>query len=92
MDRKIAKALALITQLGFSMLVPIAFCLYVGVKLDEYFGTSPILLFVFILLGVGAGFRSVYMITRPFFKDKDTFIDIDNYRQKEKRNEKGDKS
>ncbi len=92
MDRKVARALALITQLSFSMLIPIALCLYVGIKLDSYLGTSPVMLLIFILLGVGAGFRSVYMITRPFFKDKDTFIDVKSYRHKEETNEKGSKS
>ena len=91
MDRKIARALALVTQLSFSMLIPIVLCLFIGIRLDRYFDTSPVLMLVFILLGIGAGFRSVYMITRPFFKDKDTFTDINNYRQKEKRNEKGDR-
>ncbi|MBR6399626.1 MAG: AtpZ/AtpI family protein [Firmicutes bacterium] len=71
MMKDIAKVLGLITQLGVSMLVPILICLFAGVFLDRRLGTSPWIMTVGIILGVAAGFRSVYMMTAEFFKDKD---------------------
>ena len=56
--KDIGRALGLITQIGISMLVPILICLGVGVFLDRLCGTSPLLMFIFIILGVAAGFRS----------------------------------
>lgn len=82
MDKKVIKALALVTQLSLSMLVPIFMCLFVGILLDRAAGTSPLFLLIFILLGVGGGFRSVYMITKSFFDGKDTYIDINKYKGK----------
>ena len=76
MDKKIIKALSLITQLGISMLVPIAMCLIIGKLIDSALGTSPLFILIFIFLGIGAGFRSVYFITKPFFSSEDTYIDI----------------
>lgn len=82
MNRESAKAWALILQIGISMLVPILLCIFVGIWLDKVFDTKPILMIIFIILGVGAGFRSVYVLTRDFYKDKDTYIDIEKYKNK----------
>ena len=70
--REIGKALALVTQIGVSMIVPIFLCLVLGSFLDKIFHTGNILMIVFIILGVCAGFRSVYIMTKDFYKDKDT--------------------
>lgn len=67
----IGHALALISQIGISMFVPILICLGIGVGLDNFFGTSPVLMIIFIILGVAAGFRSIYMMTLEYYKDKD---------------------
>ena len=69
--KEIGKALSLITQLGISMLVPILICLGIGIFIDDRFGTSPWWMIIFIILGVGAGFRSVYMLTLDYHKDRD---------------------
>ncbi|MBQ6555483.1 MAG: AtpZ/AtpI family protein [Firmicutes bacterium] len=69
--KDIGRALGLITQVGISMLVPILLCLCVGAFLDRLFGTSPVLMFIFIVLGVAAGFRSVYMLVAQDVNQKD---------------------
>ena len=79
--KEIGRALGLITQLGISMLVPILICLCIGVFLDRITGTAPICMIIFIILGVLAGFRSVYMLTLDFYKDKD---DPYYYKKKDK--------
>ena len=66
--REIGKALALVTQIGVSMIVPIFLCLILGSFLDKIFHTGNILMIVFIVLGVCAGFRSVYIMTKDFYK------------------------
>lgn len=67
-DANILKALGLITQIGISMMIPIALCLFLGQYLDEKLGTSPWLLIIFIVLGVLAAFRNLYMLTISFTK------------------------
>lgn len=65
------KNLALISQLGISMLVPIFGCLFIGNYLDEKLGTKPFLLFIFIVLGVGAAFVNLYKIGVHGMEKKD---------------------
>ncbi len=67
------------------MLVPIFICVFIGKWLDRLFDTSPILMIIFIIIGVGAGFRSIYVLTRDFYKDKDTYINMEEYKNKDKK-------
>lgn len=76
------KALALFTQLAISMIVPIFLCLLIGRWLDGIFHTGGILLIIFLVLGIGAGFRSIYYLVRGFWKDKDSYIDMNDIKKK----------
>ncbi len=82
MDKKVMKALSLITQLALSMLVPILMCLFIGIVLDRLCATSPLFLLIFIFLGIGGGFRSVYMLTKSFYDGEDSYIDTAKYKRK----------
>lgn len=59
---KIFQNLALLTQIGIMMVVPIFGGLLVGRFLDNKFGTGNKLLLVFIILGTGAAFMNLYKI------------------------------
>lgn len=82
MRREIIKALSLVTQIGMSMIMPIIMCLFVGIFLDKLVGTAPLFILIFVFLGVGGGFRNVYIMTKSFYKDKDTYIDLSKYKNK----------
>lgn len=82
MDRKVLKALSLVTQLALSMAAPIFLCAFAGIGLDRLFGTSPLFLLALVFLGIGGGFRSVYILTKSFYEGEDTFIDVNKYRRK----------
>ena len=69
--KDIAKALSMLSQVGISMLVPILLCLLVGTWLDGITNLSPLFLIIFIILGIGAAFRSVYMMVRKYWEDDD---------------------
>ena len=47
-------------ELGFAVLLG----LFVGQFLDDYFGTEPWLLLLFLLFGAAAGFRSLYRLLK----------------------------
>jgi hypothetical protein len=64
----VAKGISMILQLGISMMVPVALCLFVGIKLDKHFETSYITV-IFLFLGFAAGIRSVYTITKGFYAE-----------------------
>jgi F0F1-type ATP synthase assembly protein I len=59
---KIFQNLALVTQIGIMMIVPIFGGLLLGRFLDDKLGTGNKLLLVFIILGTGAAFRNLYKI------------------------------
>jgi len=55
--------LALLSQVGIMMVVPIIGGLFVGKWLDEKFGTTPIIMLVCILLGAISAFMNLYKFT-----------------------------
>lgn len=67
-DPKVVKMLALITQVGINMLVPIFLMAWLGLWVDEKFSLS--LFPLFLILGIGGGFRSVYSLIKQFSQDK----------------------
>lgn len=70
-SREIIKNFSLISQLGISMVVPILMCLFLGIWLDKTFGTEPLFLIIFIILGVLSSFRNMYVLTMSTIeKDK----------------------
>lgn len=60
-DAKVVKGLSLISQMGLLMVIPIFGCLFLGRYLDEWLGTDPLFLLVFIVLGVLSSFRNLYV-------------------------------
>lgn len=57
------KNLALISQLGISMITPIFLGVFIGQWLDRWIGTKSIFVITFIILGAGAGFLNLFKIT-----------------------------
>lgn len=55
--------LALVTQIGLSMILPIIGGVWLGHFLDEKLGTKLLFLILFIFLGVGLSFYSLYNLT-----------------------------
>ena len=57
---EIVRALAMVTQLGMSMLAPIILCAVLGLWLDEKFGWSVTA--VLLVLGILAGARNTWIM------------------------------
>ncbi|MCL2227101.1 MAG: AtpZ/AtpI family protein [Oscillospiraceae bacterium] len=55
-----AKALAVLSQIGISIIACIGVGIFLGWLLDSLLGTSPWLLLVFTLLGIAAAFKSIF--------------------------------
>ena len=86
---EVAKGLSMVLQIGISMMVPIALCLFIGYKLDKWLDTSYLII-IFLFLGIAAGIRSVYAITKNFYakdlereKESQRYFD-DLYAEREK--------
>lgn len=68
--RNVYRALAMITQFGFNMLVPVFLLSFLGIWLDKKLGTSWLTIVLF-FVGALAGFRSIYVMARHVYEDKD---------------------
>lgn len=65
------KSLSMVTQIGLLMAIPIFLCIFGGIWLDERFGTSPLFLIIFIILGVMAAFRNLFVtVLKTIDQDK----------------------
>lgn len=62
-DFRMYENLALLSQVGIMMVVPIAGGLFAGNWLDKALGTSPIFLLICIFLGTASAFLSLYKFT-----------------------------
>lgn len=63
------KMLYLITQIGFTMVVTIFISMGIAYLINRIFGKD--FMVWFIVIGVLAGFRSVYILIRKFLDDPD---------------------
>ncbi len=62
-NKGILQNLALISQVGIMMLVPIIGGVLVGAFLDRLAKTTGIFLIIFVILGVGSAFRNLYVLS-----------------------------
>lgn len=58
--KEVFRSLSLITQLGVSVMVPVFMCVVAGVLIDNHFGTSTLVVLLF--LGIAAGGRNAYIL------------------------------
>ena len=59
--RQMLRELAYYSSLGFSIAIAIFIGLFVGLFLDKTLGTTPIFMFIFLGLGIIAGFRNMML-------------------------------
>lgn len=76
--KEVFRSFSMISQIGMSVMVPIFLCVFIGVMIDKYFGTSTLL--VFLILGIGAGMRNAYILAMKVMNE--------NVREKEEADRK----
>lgn len=59
--KEMLKELAYYSSLGFSVALAIFIGLFIGLFLDRWLGTKPWGMFIFLALGIAAGFRNMYL-------------------------------
>lgn len=69
MDKSVYRSFAMITQFGINMLVPIGLMTWLGVYLDNRFGTSYLMVLLF-FVGAVAGGRNVYRMAKNVYGAK----------------------
>ena len=64
--KEVMRAVSQMTQIAVTVIACVVIGVFLGSFLDRLFGTSPWLLIVFSLLGVGAAFKSLYDLHKRF--------------------------
>jgi ATP synthase protein I len=68
--KKYIKLLAIVSTMGISMALAIVIGIFIGYYLDKWFNTKyPYFFIIFMLLGIIAGFRNLYVIMKRTEKD-----------------------
>lgn len=66
-NRSVYQSLAVITQFGINMLVPICLCSFAGWYLDKKFQTEIWFVILF-FVGALAGFRNVFILAKKIYE------------------------
>lgn len=61
--RDIFHNLGMLSSMGISVVLAIAIGVWFGMTLDRWFGTTPWFFWIFLLIGIAAGFKNIYVIT-----------------------------
>ena len=64
-----SKLIGLGMRVALEMIASLGVCGFIGWYLDGFFGTKPWIFLVFLLLGIAAGFRSVFRIIKVVEKE-----------------------
>lgn len=70
--RGLLLTLGTLSTIGISVVVAIAIGVFVGLKLDAWLGTDPWFFFIFLLFGIIAGFRNIYIMAGKEIRRDDT--------------------
>ena len=61
-NRQLFQSLAMVSSMGISVVLAIAIGVWFGLTLDRWFGTKPWFFYIFLFVGIAAGFKNVYVI------------------------------
>jgi ATP synthase protein I len=78
-DRKLIRMLGVLSTVGLTLVFATVIGLYIGLKLDAWLGTSPWFTAVFLLIGIIAGFRNLFVYVK---RSQKTF-DEDNDKKRD---------
>ena len=72
MDKEAKQTLiqmAHVSTIGIAMVIAIFGCFYLGRWLDQQLETEPTLTLLFLLIGIAAGFRNMYLLVKRYIKE-----------------------
>ena len=71
--RDLLKSLSMVSSMGISVVLAIGIGVWFGLTLDRWLGTRPWFFYIFLFIGIAAGFRNIYVIAgREIRKDDDS--------------------
>ena len=71
--RDLLRSLAMVSSMGISVALALGIGVWFGLTLDRWFGTRPWFFYIFLLIGIAAGFKNIYVIAgREIRKNDDS--------------------
>jgi ATP synthase protein I len=74
-DKRLMRMLGALSTVGLVLVFAMVIGLYVGIKIDQWLGTSPWFTGIFLLFGIIGGFRNLFVYAKrsqeSFDKDDD---------------------
>jgi len=65
------QSLAIVSSMGISVAMAIAIGVWLGLTIDRWLGTKPWFFFIFLFIGIAAGFKNIYVIARRESRKED---------------------
>jgi ATP synthase protein I len=62
--------MASVSSIGIALVLAIFGCFFLGRWLDQQLGTEPYLTLLFLLIGIAAGFRNIYVLIKRYLKNE----------------------
>ena len=72
--KKNAIQMAYASSIGIAMVLAVFGCLFLGNWVDGKLGTGPYFTLLFLLIGIAAGFRNLYVLIKTHFRDEQPLI------------------
>jgi ATP synthase protein I len=69
--RQLFRSLGLLSSVGISMVAATCIGLAIGIYLDKWLGTKPWMTIIWLGIGIAAGFRNIYILTRRALREQD---------------------
>jgi ATP synthase protein I len=68
--RQLFRSLGLLSSVGISMVAASLIGLAIGIYLDEWLDTKPWMTIIWLGIGIAAGFRNIYILTRRALREQ----------------------
>ncbi|MDO8426425.1 MAG: AtpZ/AtpI family protein [Deltaproteobacteria bacterium] len=65
-ERGFFKNLAMLSSMGITMVASTFIGLLIGIYLDKFFSTKPVFTIIFLILGIAAGFKSMFETIKKY--------------------------
>ena len=65
------RGIGTLASLGITLVASTFIGLLIGIYLDKYFGTKPVLMMVFLAFGIIAGFKNIYVAAKRYGDSND---------------------
>jgi ATP synthase protein I len=69
--RQLMRSLSFLSSIGISMVAASFIGLFIGVYLDKWLGTTPWMTLIWLGIGIVAGFRNIFILTRRGMRELD---------------------